>query len=246
MQTASGYFPESISSSTNHSFVNSTENNHQHHQHNNHHQQQQNNHSNNSTAFDFSTGGSGGGGVNSAIGQSSANNFSSSNPFVNHDNAHNVMRQNSGAFTTNLDDDAQQQLKQQSYGKDHHHLRHNKNIKWPDAPTTSESPHEYHEISDDEMTTDKVFDLGPSLLDEMDFMFRSMSTGTSGGGGGGTAASFDSTISGGGGGEPKSPDFENTNKKNEITELAAKLHRKNSASAGIGGSATLGKSLFIT
>lgn len=153
------------------------------------------------------------------------------------------MRQNGGTFTTNLDDNAQQQH-QQSYTKDHH-LRHNKNIKWPEIPnvggcSTSESPHEYHEISDDEMTTDKVFDLGPSLLDEMDFMFRSMSTGTSGGGCG-TVGSLDSTISGG---EPKSPDFENTNKKNEITELAAKLHRKNSSSAGIGGSATLGMLKF--
>lgn len=54
------------------------------------------------------------------------------------------------------------------------------------------------------MAPDK-FDLGPSLLDEMDFMFRSMSAGTD---------------------IPKSPDFENTNKKNEITELTSKLHRK--------------------
>lgn len=69
---------------------------------------------------------------------------------------------------------------------------------------TQESSHEYHEISDDEMVPDK-FDLGPSLLDEMDFMFRSMSAGTD---------------------IPKSPDFENTNKKNEITELTSKLHRK--------------------
>lgn len=67
-----------------------------------------------------------------------------------------------------------------------------------------EASHEYHEISDDEMAPDK-FDLGPSLLDEMDFMFRSMSAGTD---------------------VPKSPDFENTNKKNEITELTSKLHRK--------------------
>lgn len=67
--------------------------------------------------------------------------------------------------------------------------------------------HEYHEISDDEMPGDK-FDLGPSLLDEMDFMFRSMN------------ASAEH-------GEPKSPDFENTNKKNEIAEFASKFNRKN-------------------
>lgn len=77
-----------------------------------------------------------------------------------------------------------------------------KNINWPNVP---ESSHEYHEISDDEIAPDK-FDLGPSLLDEMDFMFRSMS-----------AAGAD---------VPQSPDFENTNKKNEITELTSKLHRK--------------------
>lgn len=79
-----------------------------------------------------------------------------------------------------------------------------------------ETSHEYHEISDDEMAPDK-FDLGPSLLDEMDFMFRSMS-----------AAGTD---------VPKSPDFENTNKKNEITELTSRLHRKITAP---GLSATLG------
>lgn len=79
-----------------------------------------------------------------------------------------------------------------------------------------ETSHEYHEISDDEMAPEK-FDLGPSLLDEMDFMFRSMSAGTE---------------------IPKSPDFENTNKKNEITELTSKLHRKIAAAPGL--SATLG------
>lgn len=221
LQTASGYFPESISASTNHSFFNSTENNH----HN----------SNATTAFNFPTGQPHH--LQSAIAQSSAgNSFSSSNPFVNHDNAHNLMRQSSGAFTNsaNMDDDATMH----GYPKDQRH----KNVKWPEIPNagcaSSESPHEYHEISDDEMITDKVFDLGPSLLDEMDFMFRSMSAGTGGGGGGG---SMDSTISG----EPKSPDFENTNKKNEITELAAKLHRKNSASGVGSGSATLGKCVIV-
>lgn len=52
------------------------------------------------------------------------------------------------------------------------------------------------------------FDLGPSLLDEMDFMFRSMN------------ASAEH-------GELKSPDFENTNKKNEIAEFASKFKCKN-------------------
>lgn len=55
------------------------------------------------------------------------------------------------------------------------------------------------------------FDLGPSLLDEMDFMFRSMSANSEHG-------------------ESKSPDFDNMNKKNEMAEFASKFHRKNSAS----------------
>lgn len=79
--------------------------------------------------------------------------------------------------------------------------------------------HEYHEISDDEMPGEK-FDLGPSLLDEMDFMFRSMSASSEHG-------------------ELKSPDFENNNKKNEIAELAAKFHRKNSGGLLPGSIASL-------
>lgn len=83
-------------------------------------------------------------------------------------------------------------------------------MKWiSDTATAVVDPtHEYHEISDDEMPGEK-FDLGPSLLDEMDFMFRSMSANSEHG-------------------ELKSPDFENNNKKNEIAELAAKFQRKNS------------------
>lgn len=90
-------------------------------------------------------------------------------------------------------------------------------IKWPEIVESSET-HEYHEISDDEMTSEKVFDMGPSLLDEMDFMFRSMNAAAA------AAASSEQ--------EPKSPGFDNTNKKNEITELTSKLHcRKNAATA---------------
>lgn len=83
----------------------------------------------------------------------------------------------------------------------------------------SDPSHEYHEISDDEMPGEK-FDLGPSLLDEMDFMFRSMSASSEHG-------------------ELKSPDFENNNKKNEIAELAAKFQRKNSAGLLPGSIASL-------
>lgn len=44
----------------------------------------------------------------------------------------------------------------------------------------------------------------------MDFMFRSMNANTEHG-------------------EPKSPDFDSTNKRNEMAELASKFQRKNSA-----------------
>lgn len=138
--------------------------------------------------------------------------FSSSNPF--HDRT--MIRQtDGGAFTnTNINDD------DVGYPKDQ---RKKSNINWPEINVaTTEATHEYHEISDDEMATDKVFDLGPSLLDEMDFMFRSMNA---------TASAEHQ--------EPKSPDFENTNKKNEITELTSKMHsRKNMVVAGV--SSTLG------
>lgn len=84
----------------------------------------------------------------------------------------------------------------------------------------SHDPHDYHEISDDEMQN-KVFDFGPSLLDEMDLMFRSMST--SGG---------DSSH-----GPPLTPNFDNVNKRNEMTEMNSKLSRKNSGS-GVTAAAT--------
>lgn len=66
------------------------------------------------------------------------------------------------------------------------------------------------------MQNDKVvFDFGPSLMDEMDLMFRSMSA--SGGG--------DSNLQQ----APLTPNFfDNVNKRNEMTELNSKLSRKNS------------------
>lgn len=82
-----------------------------------------------------------------------------------------------------------------------------KGHKWVGEINPADPTHEYHEISDDEIPGEK-FDLGPSLLDEMDLMFRSMN------------ASIEH--------EPKSPDFENTNKKNELAEFASKFQRKNS------------------
>lgn len=85
----------------------------------------------------------------------------------------------------------------------------------------SQDPHDYHEISDDEMMqNDKVFDFGPSLMDEMDLMFRSMTT--SGG---------DSSN----GQPPLTPNFDNVNKRNELTELNSKLNRKNSGNGMTAG-----------
>jgi hypothetical protein len=73
------------------------------------------------------------------------------------------------------------------------------------------------------MQNEKVFDFGPSLLDEMDMMFRSMS-----------ASGGDSSI----GAPPLTPNFDNVNKRNELTELNSKLIRKNS---GNGSGITAGK-----
>lgn len=63
------------------------------------------------------------------------------------------------------------------------------------------------------MQNDKVFDFGPSLMDEMDMMLRSMS-----------ASGGDSSS----GQPPLTPNFDNVNKRNELTELNSKLSRKNS------------------
>ncbi|XP_050098482.1 activated Cdc42 kinase-like [Anopheles aquasalis] len=95
------------------------------------------------------------------------------------------------------------------------------------AKSDGQSQHEYHEISDDDMATDKVFDQGPSLMDEMEHVFKSMST-----------------ISEQDGGQHPlgSPDgAENTNIRNELAELSSKLCRKNSSSTTT-SSSTLGNS----
>lgn len=84
----------------------------------------------------------------------------------------------------------------------------------------SHEPHEYHEISDDDIPTEKVFDHGTSLLDEMEYMFKSMSTATE--------QQHHHQLHQ----PPLSPDVENTNKRNELTELSSKLNRKNSSSSG--------------
>ncbi|XP_055320605.1 activated Cdc42 kinase-like isoform X4 [Sitodiplosis mosellana] len=138
--------------------------------------------------------------------------FTSSNPFVNLDNStHNKILSEGGGFTNILEEE--------NFSKEHNRKN---SMKWVGDTATAaaaDSTHEYHEISDDEMPGEK-FDLGPSLLDEMDFMFRSMSANSEHG-------------------ELKSPDFENNNKKNEIAELAAKFQRKNSGGLLPGSIASL-------
>ncbi|EDX06876.1 GD25790 [Drosophila simulans] len=66
-------------------------------------------------------------------------------------------------------------------------------------------------ISDDEIAADKL-DFGPSLLDEINSMFGSISAAT--------------------GSHPKSPGFDHVNSKNEITEMSAKLGQKSGDTNG--------------
>lgn len=179
LQTASGYFSENIPTTNNQ------------HSFINTHSAQSNDGFNSS--FDFNTRNN----TNTSAPAASGSGFASSNPFVNLNTAHNKILSEGGGFTNiNIEDD--------NLTKD---ARQKNDTKWPDV-TAAEPSHEYHEISDDEMPGDK-FDLGPSLLDEINFMFRSMNAATEHN-------------------EPKSPDFENTNKKNEMAEFASKFHRKNS------------------
>lgn len=95
------------------------------------------------------------------------------------------------------------------------------------TPWDNQDAHDYHEISDDEtLQNDKVFDFGPSLLDEMDFMFRSMTT-----------SGDASTLN-----PPLTPNFDNVNKRNELTEINSKLSRK--SSNGNTSGMTAGKLIF--
>ncbi|XP_049843722.1 activated Cdc42 kinase-like isoform X5 [Schistocerca gregaria] len=80
--------------------------------------------------------------------------------------------------------------------------------------------HEYHEISDEESLPppadspcfeQKSFDLGPSLLDEMESMIRGLGSSGSGAGSGASTP------------PPPSPLDETTNVRNELREIAAKV-----------------------
>ncbi|XP_039279490.1 activated Cdc42 kinase-like isoform X2 [Nilaparvata lugens] len=85
----------------------------------------------------------------------------------------------------------------------------------PIPPTKLLTDHEYHEISDEENVTEsprfeKTFDFGPSLLDEMDAMFKSLDS---------PSPSR----------PPPSPLDDTVNKRNELREMAAANNRKKQA-----------------
>ncbi|KAL1381406.1 hypothetical protein pipiens_000431, partial [Culex pipiens pipiens] len=90
-------------------------------------------------------------------------------------------------------------------------------------PGDGHEPHEYHEISDDDIPTEKVFG-GTSLLDEMENLFKSFASASENP----QLQQIQSMHQ-----PPLSPDVENTNKRNELTEqLSSRLNRKNSSSSG--------------
>ncbi|CAH0753254.1 unnamed protein product [Bemisia tabaci] len=79
--------------------------------------------------------------------------------------------------------------------------------------------HEYHEISDEECVAEsprfeKTFDFGPSLLDEMNAMFRNIGTNDIGS-------------------PPPSPLDVDTNKRNELREIAASLTKSKKKQATV-------------
>ncbi|EDW08465.2 activated Cdc42 kinase-like isoform X2 [Drosophila mojavensis] len=101
-------------------------------------------------------------------------------------------------------------LQNNNYGADGKSIHSEPNWR-ASSRNTTDDPHEYHEISDDEIAGDKL-DFGPSLLDEINSMFGS--------------------ISGASGSQPKSPDFDHVNTKNEFAEMSAKLNHKSGDSNG--------------
>ncbi|KAH8402250.1 hypothetical protein KR009_010708, partial [Drosophila setifemur] len=116
-------------------------------------------------------------------------------------------------FFLNRSDDEQLEfaLQNNNYGVDGKSI-HSGEASWrPNSRSVADDPHEYHEISDDEMAADKL-DFGPSLLDEIDLMFGSMS--------------------GASGSQPKSPGFDHVNSKNEFAEMSSKLGQKSGDTNG--------------
>jgi len=127
-------------------------------------------------------------------GQSSFD-FAGSNPFASH-----KLDEEQLAYA----------LQNNNYGVDGKSIHSETNWRASSRNTTDDL-HEYHEISDDEITGDKL-DFGPSLLDEINSMFGS--------------------ISGASGSQPKSPDFDRVNTKNEFAEMSAKYGHKSGDTNG--------------
>ncbi|XP_052840726.1 activated Cdc42 kinase-like isoform X1 [Drosophila gunungcola] len=114
-------------------------------------------------------------------------------------------------FLNRGDDELEFGMQNNNYGVDGKSV-HSGEASWrPSSRSIVDDPHEYHEISDDEMTADKL-DFGPSLLDEINSMFGS--------------------ISGASGNQPKSPGFDHVNSKNEFAEMSAKLGQKSGDTNG--------------
>ncbi|XP_037713242.1 activated Cdc42 kinase-like isoform X1 [Drosophila subpulchrella] len=114
-------------------------------------------------------------------------------------------------FLNRGDDELEFGLQNNNYGLDGKSI-HSGEAGWrPSSRSIVDDPHEYHEISDDEMAADKL-DFGPSLLDEINSMFGS--------------------ISGASGSHPKSPGFDHVNTKNEFAEMSVKLGQKSGDTNG--------------
>ncbi|KMY93399.1 activated Cdc42 kinase-like isoform X2 [Drosophila simulans] len=113
-------------------------------------------------------------------------------------------------FLNRGDDELEFGLHNNNYGADGKSV-HSETGWRPTSRSIVDDPHEYHEISDDEIAADKL-DFGPSLLDEINSMFGSISAAT--------------------GSHPKSPGFDHVNSKNEITEMSAKLGQKSGDTNG--------------
>lgn len=215
LQTASGYFPDELrtSSSTNPTFISSNENTPNHHN------------TFGAPSFDFSSTTSA---AASASSMSQHNTqkpimfHSSTNPFALESAAAAAASAAAGnhharatASSSNSSSNSTFALQNNNYGLEANAFT-NANLEDDSLQASSgsniEDQHEYHEISDDEITADKVFDMGPSLLDEINSMFGTITAAAA------TGTTDSMTMS-------KSPDFDHSHK---LAELSSKLNRKNS------------------
>ncbi|XP_016984888.1 activated Cdc42 kinase-like isoform X2 [Drosophila rhopaloa] len=114
-------------------------------------------------------------------------------------------------FLNRGDNEMEFGMQNNNYGVDGKSI-HSGEASWrPTSRSIVDDPHEYHEISDDEIMADKL-DFGPSLLDEINSMIGS--------------------FRGASGSHPKSPGFDHVNSKNEFAEMSAKLGRKSGDTNG--------------